>query len=590
MKHLSRLALAVPMLVASGALGLACFTSSGGGTGSVDSGLPDVVFDGFAADTTLPEEASADAPQEALLDSSVEASGDTGPLPEAGNDGTVVEAGTDAALDAAADAPVLGATFYVDPANGIDTNDGSMGAPFQSIAHAAQIINTVDAGSGPNTLYLADGTYSATNQPSAGLQVSFTKTTFVRGSAPGNVIILGQGPAGMQEGLTFQQGGGVLNVTFKNTWYGVEAIHGTFSVAGCTFDGAGGGGYFAGFINDTVGTFDTTGSVTLQNLTGTALGAIYVDNTAKVSWIGGGTTSITGGGPSIDVVFMRGGAQLTIDGVTLTSYLGYFLVGYDQSNVTVKNSTFTGSGCNCGLQTAGVFYLGASQSGAPAPSLTLNNTTITGSQGNAVAFQIQGNTASVSFNATGSHLDGSTLAGIWVAGIPNAGVAVNVTATSTTFNGNGLPGIYAPRATVSLSGAGSSVSTNGALAASHGETSGGIVVTDATSVNSVTLRGVAMGGNTGNQISFTGTAASILDLGTSASPGGLVFSNVPAGVGASAVALSALIPATAIGNTWMPNVQGANASGLYTTTTTISGAAVGLNVTEPAGASVVMAP
>src|SRR5262249_55448030 len=111
-----------------------------------------------------------------------------------------------------------------------------------------------------------------------------------------------------------------------------------------------------------------------------------------------------------------------------------------------------------------------------------------------------------------------------------------------------------------------------------------------TSVNSVTLRNAAVGNNTGNQIALAGTAASVLDLGTAASAGGVTFSGVAAGVGASAVSLSALIAGTAVGDTWMPNVQGENASGKFTSATVIPGPASGLNVTVPTGASVAVGP
>jgi len=412
----------------------------------------------------------------------------------------------------------------------------------------------------------------------------------MHGSTPGNVTILGRGPAGAQEGLLFGQGGGVQNVTFKDTWYGVQASHGTFDISGCSFDGAGGGGYFAGFINDTIGTLDTTGGVMIRNIRG-SLGAIYVDNTAKVSWMGGGTTAITGGGPGINLVFMRGGAELTIDGVNLTNYLGYFVLGYDQAKVTVQSSTIMGSGWAQGVggrATAGVIYLGGSQTGRPAPSVTLMNTNITGSLGNAVAIATTANTATVSITATNSHLDNSSLAGIWISGNANPNNPVNISATGSSFDHNGIAGITSPRGTITFAGTANSASSNGAMAAGLGQTPGGILLTDPASANSIVMRNATVSSNTGNQITLNGSTSSVLDLGTTASAGGVTFSGVPATF--SAVALSAHIAATAIGDTWMPSVQGANASGRYTTPTTITGPASGLNVTEPAGASVVVAP
>lgn len=41
---------------------------------------------------------------------------------------------------------------------------------------------------------------------------------------------------------------------------------------------------------------------------------------------------------------MRCHAELTIDGVTVTNYLGYLLVGYDQVKIAIQNSTIMRAG------------------------------------------------------------------------------------------------------------------------------------------------------------------------------------------------------------------------------------------------------
>lgn len=57
------------------------------------------------------------------------------------------------------------------------------------------------------------------------------------------------------------------------------------------------------------------------------------------------------------------------------------------------------------------------------------------------------------------------------------------------------------------------------------------------------------------------------DLGNAASPGGNVFQNN----GTVSVFAESILPVNAIGNTWNPNVQGADGNGIYPITATISG-------------------
>ena len=217
-----------------------------------------------------------------------------------------------------------------------------------------------------------------------------------------------------------------------------------------------------------MGAFDTTGSATITNITQAGLGSVYVDNTASVTWVGGGTTTVTGSAP----------------------------VGAPSSCAT------------------------------PA-------------------------TSAVNLNFTNSHLDGNASAGVWVLGNTNPALAVNLSATSTTFDNNAFYGISSPRGTMGFSGTASSVSGNGAGAAAEGYTPGGVLLTDAASVNSLTMRSVAVGGNTGNQIAFAGTSASTFDLGTATAAGNVAFKAL--GATSAAVSLSAPIAGSAVGDTWLPS-------------------------------------
>jgi hypothetical protein len=66
----------------------------------------------------------------------------------------------------------------------------------------------------------------------------------------------------------------------------------------------------------------------------------------------------------------------------------------------------------------------------------------------------------------------------------------------------------------------------------------------------------------GAGLSFTG---SLINLGTAASPGNNTFLGTAAGLGVSlSTATTSVV--SAVGNTWRPSVQGADASGHYAST------------------------
>ncbi len=557
----------------------ACFSSNDNRPG------PDA-----SLEATPGDDATTDSPGEPSVEGSVDAaadvSSDTSAPPDAAGEGSADSQG-DALVDAPQDAGPEAAApgVYVDPINGLDTNPGTAALPFKTIYHATIALDAPDAGAG-QTVYLADGTYDSTNQTN--FWGSFTRPTFVRGSAAGNVILKGNYTG---EVMYFAQGGGISNVTFRNTSYSFQAQGGTFAASGVTLDGLPQfNGWGMSFVNGAVGTIDTLGIVNMNSAGGQDIGAIlYADNTANVTWHAGTTTITSPAASPGNAIFARGAAQLAIDGLTLTNYPGFAVVLYDQAQLALSNSTITGSGPAPGICSAtgcrASIWMGGSQTGAPTGTLTLNGTTISGSPGSAVGYSTTSNTAAVNLTMTNSHLDNNAYSGLWIGGNTNAALAINVTATGTTFSGNAMSGITAgPKATISLTGG--AVSNNGAGAAALSQTPGGVVMQDGASPNSLKMRNVTLAGNTGSAITFAGNASSTLDLGTAASLGGSTFSGVTGSY--SALNLTALIVGSAIGNTWMPSVQGSDSSGHYTTTTTITGAAAGLNVTASSGASVVL--
>jgi hypothetical protein len=555
-------------------------STDGGVLPEVDGGvIPTGDGSSFDAASPLDSTAPGDAADAAAVVPS-----ESGASDDAGVDSAVADSGADVGIDAAP----LGVTYYVDPVNGLDTNSGlSASAAFKSIYEAELTLDARDASAGPFTVQLAAGTYSAANQTS--MQIHFRSPVALVAPAGNTAIFLGNGMGTGEEAIYFNNGGSVQNLTVKDTAEGLEGLAGTFTVSGCVFDGAGTGGYFVGFIGNTVGTLDTSLQANpFPNVVYGSLGMIYVDNTAKLTWFGGDTTTVsTSLQPTL--VFMRNTAQITIDRVNVTNWLGYVVVGYDQSNVTINNSTISGSGLStggAGPGEGGAIWLGGSQNGAPAPTLALTNTTITGSKASAVFVGTTTNTAAVNLTFTGSHLDNGASGGLWVQGGTNAALAVNLSATSTTFDGNGFWGISSPRATITFAGTGNSVSNNGATPGTY--TPGGILLTDAASTNALTLRNAAVGGNAGNQISFAGAAASTLDLGSATTAGAVTFSGVA--TGKTAVNLTAAIAGTAIGDTWLPSVQGADTNGHFAAGTTLTGAVTGQNATLVAGATLNVSP
>ncbi len=600
-------ALAVGALTCSASLLTACVSKNSAG-GSDDASFPDGAQFEAGDDSSVAAEASDDATAEAApvdasppLDGSTpvdagkdatthDAAPDAAPeaaSPEASTaDASPADAGLDAGAEAGADAG-SGIVYWVDPVNGLDTNPGTQGMPFQSIRQAEIVIDGAanDGATSPFTVMLASGTYSAANQP-GGLIINFQKhVVSVKASSPGAAVIQG---AGAGEYMIFTLGGGVQNVKFQGTQYGAEGLAGTFVVSGCTFDSQTGWG--AAFVGTTIGTIDTSVGGGFANVASGSAWGIYVDQTAQVTWNGGGTTTVNGTGSAVgsDFLFMRSGAQLSISGVTITSFPSTVGLLYDQAKLTMTNVTVTGSGLIGAPGSSGAFVVGGSQSGAPAPTISLFQSSITASQGNAFAYQTATNTATMTFNATGSHIDGNTYGGLWVSGLTGASLVVNVNVNGSTFDNNGFFGISAVRGAVTFTGTGNDVSGNGASAAGQGQTPGGIVMTDAASTQLVSLRNVKMANNVGNFVSLTGGSSSTLDLGTAGSPGGNVFSGV--GSGASALNLQATIAGSAVGNTWMPSVQGASAAGLFPAGTTLTGPQSGQNVTMQTGASVLMTP
>jgi hypothetical protein len=276
----------------------------------------------------------------------------------------------------------------------------------------------------------------------------------------------------------------------------------------------------------------------------------------------------------------------------MNAYSGYGAQLYDQAQLTLSNSTWTNvapAGAVCGIQACASIWMGGSQTGVPTGTLNLSGVTITGSPSSAVAYTTAPNAGAVSLTFTSSHLDSNAYDGLWISGPSNAALSVKVTSTNTTFDSNGISGITAqPPVTMSLSGGSANGGGLGAAVKTLSQTPGGVLLQSATGVNALTMRNMGFAGVAGNIVVVAGAAGTTVDLGTASSAGGNSFAGVPVGAGFAALSLQALVAAQGVGNTWIPLQQGADASGHYTTATTIAGPASGPNFSGPSGASVVM--
>lgn len=445
---------------------------------------------------------------------------------------------------------------------GDDMADGSEAKPVKTIKKAAELV--VDG----QAIYLTDGTYDSTTQSDFSLALS--KTVTVIGTGSGKVTIAGNASGSW----IFNKGGGVSGVTIKDQSTAISVTGGTFTVSDIVFDHVATPMIIAG---NTVATI-TLPATFLKNPNGSSFtNFLATDGTSDVTVTGGTMASLTGIG---HLVLARGSSTLTLNGMTVTNWNWQFAHIYDNAKVTVNDSTFDAVGPGGGPNADNsVFAMGGQNTAAPlAEALTLKNTKITNSKGNAVGLSLYGNMASHDvLTFTDSQLDkGAHAVLVSTPGNLDSTLTVGINATNTTFDGNSNIAIDVPRATISLTGG--SVSTN---------TQGGIIMRTTADTQSLEIRGTKFATNGGHAISVDGAAATVVDLGKAGDAGGIVFSGVPAG--SSALNLLAKVAASALGNTWMPNENGADAAGKFTATV-LTGPTSGKNATLVSGSSVAVGP
>lgn len=408
--------------------------------------------------------------------------------------------------------------LYVDAAVGADTNPGTKAEPFKTIAAA---LAAADAG---QAVVLEPGTYDEASGETWGYALA--SGAQLRAAASGVVLHTATGAAG----FSLASGGVIDGVTFTGFDPAVGASGGDVTLDGDTFDA------------DPLGV-SATGSarVTLTGATfqGTGAGARLFESSA-LTMTGGSVTGLDA------IAFaVNDNAHLELAQVTAQSVPSEVVSLHQSASATVSHSTISGSGPNTGGASASLLAADSSH-------LTLDHTEVALAAAYAVIGAAFGSTVDVQagtihdsgyggINSTGTvSVDGATIEHNHYAGLNVAGA---LTVTNAIIRDNGSAGIaYSGTATLKVRG--SYLTGNG--------------------------YGVSLGG--------TGGTA---DLGTATDPGGNFVQSVSGGTGLNAPAWTN-DTIQAVGNTWSPNVQGADAAGHYTSQI-VTGPVSGQNITLGSG-------
>lgn len=446
---------------------------------------------------------------------------------------------------------VMGPSYYVDAANGSDANACTAALPCKTIAKA---VTGAPLGT---TILMADGVYDASTQTGA-LAI------------PDGVTLKAQNP-------------------------------GMASVAGVTFTFAGGGG-IDGLVVDTGGRFSAssaTGSPILTingvlwkvlnglylagnvhaNITpGTLAGGIYtsalpaggmfiqMSGSAALLIKGGiidgnGNGDITTGG---GFIYADGPNLLTFDGVTFRNRTSEVISAAGPSAATPAVIT---------LQSGTVFdTIGGLYSSAVVvrsdKNTTLNVTSTTVKNCSAIAFGTYYGLDHTTYN-----LGAGTVVkdGKGAVSSGTAVVASTVTVTGASFQNLTSYAFYATGDAI--------------LNITNSTFSGNLIDVNANGATQLKVRGSSFTSTSGNtHIGLSSPVA--VDLGTAMSPGNNTFSNA-AGTALTVGLVAGTLNANAVGNTWNPSVQNADAAGHYGAGTTVTSGS-GRNYSISAGVTLAL--
>lgn len=421
---------------------------------------------------------------------------------------------------------------FVDPGAGLDTNACSQAAPCKTIAKA---LTGAPVGS---TVYLANGSYNASTQPNATLPDGVTlratnagaatlagMALTASGSATLNGLVFGVGPALSCTSLTATSAVGTPTLALTGVLMQCESN----STIGGTVKAVMTPGSLAGGLY-------TTG------LAGYDYAIVQLNGNAELLIQGGvidgyGATSASGSG----LLRTAGNSKLTLDGATVRNRkaAGVSMVG--ASNLVLQNGTVLDNVGPVGTF-AGAVHISSTG------SLTMDHAQITNSPGSAIWVDMLPSAPALNFIQ--STIANNAQAGI-VSGYGFVGTIASITADGLSLTNNNY-GIYWQGAAATSFDLRNSTIT--------GNTSVGVSVSGVPGT-SFKLRGSTVSGNSVDGVYLSGSMTA--DLGTAAAPGGNSFSTN--GTTGLHTAFNAGQTANAVGNTWTPGQQGADANGRYST-------------------------
>jgi len=427
------------------------------------------------------------------------------------------------AIPTAHAAPLLSPsqTYYVDPTAGSDANKGTQNKPFRTLFKAlttAQPGDTVNLGPGVYSQATNGEQFGTTSQPIP-VASGLTIVGALENGLPASTLQ----STGSEVGLSLQANTTVKNLNLSGFDRAITTVQGQHSLSNLSLTGNAQGIWVGNFSQ-------TTLAASTISLSAAATG-VLVPRTGQFTMDGG---SISGralncatGATGLSVL---GSGQATLkNGVNLTNIAGAALAIQDTALVTVDSATISRtlpSGC------APV----ASVRAAGSASLALHNTLVRSIDGmNAGGIEMQD---SVQLTLDGGSVSRQTGTAIRVLGTAK----LSVNGSSLTANQIGIDASGAPQASITITGA--TLQYNKQV---------GIIAP------AFKLRNTSVHDN-GIGVKINGPA---VDLGTFADMGNnTIQNNTTTGVTfASAISSGSV---NAVGNTWNPNIQDADANGHYT--------------------------
>lgn len=458
--------------------------------------------------------------------------------------------------------------LYVDPLNGDDAHDGTIDAPLLTLHQAARLAQAGE------TIFLLDGKFFAPLDPFDATCLEIPPGVSVRAVNRGAASL--QGPTDSTScGLVFRGDGELDGVDFDNFDFAVQFRGGNMTVREV-------------HVTNSVTAFETaeTGHVIIEAPSTGSLVSFYRANAfgISVALVESGELTMRNGILEGDtnfagaMVLARGDGRATFEGVTFRNNAKSAVLVYDNADVVLRDVTIDASPTAVvGLSGTSISLGGENTATPQTPTLSIERTHIVNSSGRAIYVVYYGGTNSqISVAVSDSELMNNGGSGILVDG-PSFNVSptltLAITVATSSISGNGSDGINGSIADLQIMD--SNIDDNGGA---------GVLLGNPAKGGSLLMRGTRVSGNSGDGVSYSMGMSNSCDFGTLADPGGNQFIGTLAN--RSGVNLAIPVACDASGNDWIPNVQGADNMGHYTSTG-VRGPETGMNFTLVMDAAII---